>query len=108
MSTLEDAAVIHMCVPKDLQGQSRQAECLWSVPHRDASSVPHSTVPCYATGADSDGCASAVRQVVCTIHQPNSDITDRFDDLLLLAGGRFVYFGAWKDAVEHFAQLGYP
>ena len=47
-------------------------------------------------------------QVVCTIHQPSSDITDRFDDLLLLSGGRVVYFGPWSDAVEHFSRLGYP
>ena len=54
------------------------------------------------------GPCSMMAQVVCTIHQPNSDITERFDDLLLLASGRVVYFGAWADAVEHFAQLGYP
>ena len=47
-------------------------------------------------------------QVVCTIHQPSSDITDRFDDLLLLSGGRVVYFGRWSDAVEHFSSLGHP
>lgn len=47
-------------------------------------------------------------QVVCTIHQPSSDITDRFDDLLLLAAGRVAYFGAWSDAVDHFAKMGYP
>ena len=47
-------------------------------------------------------------QVVCTIHQPNSDITRRFDDLMLLANGRVVYFGAWNHAVDHFSELGYP
>lgn len=47
-------------------------------------------------------------QVVCTIHQPSSDITERFDDLMLLAGGRVVYSGAWNDAVEYFARQGYP
>jgi len=47
-------------------------------------------------------------QVVCTIHQPNSDITERFDDLLLLASGRVVYFGAWNLAVQHFSDLGHP
>eukprot|EP00198_Chlamydomonas_reinhardtii_P002835 XP_001692171.1 predicted protein [Chlamydomonas reinhardtii] len=30
------------------------------------------------------------RTVVCTIHQPNSDITDCFHDFLLLAGGRTI------------------
>ncbi|GFH32365.1 uncharacterized protein HaLaN_31574, partial [Haematococcus lacustris] len=31
------------------------------------------------------------RTVVCTIHQPNSDITALFDDLMLLAAGHLVY-----------------
>ena len=37
-------------------------------------------------------------QVVCTIHQPNSDITDHFDDFLLLSTGRIVYFGRWNQS----------
>jgi hypothetical protein len=32
---------------------------------------------------------------VATIHQPNSDITDLFDDYLLLARGRALYAGRW-------------
>ncbi|KAG2423172.1 hypothetical protein HXX76_010940 [Chlamydomonas incerta] len=47
------------------------------------------------------------RTVVCTIHQPNSDITDAFDDFLLLAGGRTVYGGLWGGAVDFFAAAGY-
>ncbi|GIL92366.1 hypothetical protein Vretifemale_19890 [Volvox reticuliferus] len=35
------------------------------------------------------------RTVVCTIHQPNRDIMDNFDELLLLKpGGRTIFFGA--------------
>ena len=51
---------------------------------------------------------AAPAQVVCTIHQPSSDITDRFDDLLLLSGGRVIYMGPWMKAVEHFSGLGFP
>ncbi|KAG2452090.1 hypothetical protein HYH02_003126 [Chlamydomonas schloesseri] len=47
------------------------------------------------------------RTVVCTIHQPNSDITDCFDDYLLLAGGRTLYGGLWSGAVDFFARAGY-
>ncbi|GFR41628.1 hypothetical protein Agub_g2355, partial [Astrephomene gubernaculifera] len=47
------------------------------------------------------------RTVVCTIHQPNSDITDCFDDFLLLAGGRTVYGGLWTGAVDFFARNGF-
>lgn len=44
---------------------------------------------------------------VCTIHQPNSDITDNFDDYLLLSAGRAVYGGVWAGAVDFFAEVGY-
>ncbi|PNW84101.1 hypothetical protein CHLRE_04g220850v5 [Chlamydomonas reinhardtii] len=47
------------------------------------------------------------RTVVCTIHQPNSDITDCFHDFLLLAGGRTMYGGLWSGAVDFFAGAGY-
>ncbi|MEW5313182.1 MAG: hypothetical protein WDW38_004769 [Sanguina aurantia] len=47
------------------------------------------------------------RTVVCTIHQPNSDITDMFDDFMLMAGGRAVYLGPWANAVQHFTAAGH-
>lgn len=47
------------------------------------------------------------RTVVCTIHQPNSDITDLFDDFMLLAHGRCVYQGSWKNAVPWFGAQGF-
>lgn len=34
------------------------------------------------------------RTIALTIHQPNSDITELFDDLLLLAKGLCTYVGA--------------
>lgn len=46
------------------------------------------------------------RTVVLTIHQPNSLITSKFDDFLLLASGRCVYFGPWEGAVPFFAAVG--
>ena len=45
--------------------------------------------------------------VICTIHQPNSLITSLFDDLLLLAKGRCVYFGPMGKAVEAFQSAGF-
>ncbi|GIL85954.1 hypothetical protein Vretimale_9015 [Volvox reticuliferus] len=47
------------------------------------------------------------RTVVCTIHQPNSDITECFDDFLLLSSGRTVYGGLWSGAVDFFARNGF-
>ena len=51
--------------------------------------------------------ASRHRTVCCTIHQPNSDITEMFDDLLLLASGRMVYMGPWQESMGFFQQNGF-
>lgn len=42
-----------------------------------------------------------------TIHQPNSQITRCFDDLLLIARGQIVYTGEMQHAVTYFDGLGY-
>ncbi|EIE18763.1 hypothetical protein COCSUDRAFT_45222 [Coccomyxa subellipsoidea C-169] len=47
------------------------------------------------------------RTVVTTIHQPNSTITDCFDDLLLLSYGQLIYMGKWAKSVDYFSSLGY-
>jgi hypothetical protein len=47
-------------------------------------------------------------QVVATIHQPNSLITDTFDDWALLAQGRLLFSGPWSTAVPYFEAAGYP
>ncbi|BBH07316.1 ABC-2 type transporter family protein [Prunus dulcis] len=48
------------------------------------------------------------RIVICSIHQPSSDVFNLFNDLLLLAGGETVYFGEAKMAVQFFADAGFP
>lgn len=45
---------------------------------------------------------------MATIHQPNSDIFQLFDQLILLAKGHLVYFGPAQNAVEYFQKIGYP
>lgn len=50
--------------------------------------------------------AKSNRTIVLTIHQPNSLITSKFDDFMLLAGGDLVYFGLWEGAVPFFAAGG--
>lgn len=52
--------------------------------------------------------ASTNATVVCTIHQPSSDIFALFDGLMLLLGGNTVYYGKCMEAVTHFAAVGYP
>jgi hypothetical protein len=46
------------------------------------------------------------RTVVLTIHQPNSLITSKFDDFMLLADGKVVYNGPFDGAVPAFATVG--
>jgi ABC-type multidrug transport system ATPase subunit len=48
------------------------------------------------------------RTIICTIHQPRSNIYQLFDKLLLLAHGETVFFGHSKDSISYFANLGYP
>eukprot|EP00057_Strongylocentrotus_purpuratus_P023303 XP_011677777.1 PREDICTED: protein white-like [Strongylocentrotus purpuratus] len=45
--------------------------------------------------------------IVCTIHQPSSQVFNMFDQLFLLADGRCVYFGERTKAVPYFSMLGY-
>ncbi|EIE20498.1 hypothetical protein COCSUDRAFT_57645 [Coccomyxa subellipsoidea C-169] len=70
------------------------------------------------TGLDSESAESLVgvlarlasargKMVVCTIHQPSSDVCAMFDDMLLLAKGRLLYCGPWTSADNHFWAAGY-
>jgi len=46
--------------------------------------------------------------VICTIHQPSSEIWARFDQLMLVAQGKICYTGEAKLAADYFASIGYP
>ena len=46
-------------------------------------------------------------QIVCTIHQPSSDICNMFDDLILMSCGRLLYCGSWMAADTYFADAGF-
>ncbi|GLT26561.1 hypothetical protein SLA2020_016180 [Shorea laevis] len=48
------------------------------------------------------------RLVVCSIHQPSSDVFQLFDDLLLLSDGETVYFGEAKNSIKFLADTGFP
>jgi len=47
------------------------------------------------------------RTVICTIHQPSSDIFRLFDDMILLNHGKIVYEGPVDNIVQYFDSLGY-
>ena len=47
------------------------------------------------------------RTVISTIHQPNSDIFEMFDKLMLLARGKIIYFNKANLAVDYFGSIGF-
>ena len=49
--------------------------------------------------------AESGRTVIQTIHQPNSDIYETFDKLMLLAAGKIIYFNDSSKAVDYFAGI---
>jgi len=50
--------------------------------------------------------AEGNRTIMCSIHQPSSDIFALFDQVMLLATGRIVYFGPAAAALSHFSSVG--
>ncbi|XP_054724470.1 protein white-like [Uloborus diversus] len=50
--------------------------------------------------------AGGGRTIVCTIHQPSSEVFEMFDQLLLLAEGKVAYLGKASKAVEFFNRAG--
>uniref|UniRef100_A0A7I4YKW4 ABC transporter domain-containing protein n=1 Tax=Haemonchus contortus TaxID=6289 RepID=A0A7I4YKW4_HAECO len=48
------------------------------------------------------------RTVVCTIHQPASQLFLMFDRVMFLAGGRTAFFGTPRECIEFFEQCGHP
>ena len=52
------------------------------------------------------GMAEKGKTVVCTIHQPSSEVFSLFDKVLLMAEGRVAFLGAPDHACRFFSQLG--
>ncbi|PIO70622.1 ABC transporter, ATP-binding protein, partial [Teladorsagia circumcincta] len=52
--------------------------------------------------------ASSGRTIVCTIHQPASQLFLMFDRVMLLAGGRTAFFGTPRECIDFFEQCGHP
>jgi ABC-type multidrug transport system ATPase subunit len=44
------------------------------------------------------------KTIVCTIHQPSSEIFEKFNRLCLLAEGRLAYIGNLTDAPKFFSM----
>ncbi|KAK4356505.1 hypothetical protein RND71_025476 [Anisodus tanguticus] len=52
-------------------------------------------------------CGGSGRTIICSIHQPSSEVFALFDDLFLLSSGETIYFGEAKLAVEFFGDSGF-
>lgn len=50
--------------------------------------------------------AHSGRTIICTIHQPSSEVFILFDRLLILTDGQLAFMGSLNDAQEHFSGLG--
>ena len=50
------------------------------------------------------GMAHKGKTVVCTIHQPSSEVFSLFDKVLLMAEGRVAFLGAPDHACRFFSQ----
>ena len=48
------------------------------------------------------------RTIIATIHQPNTQIYNSFDQLMIMALGRTIYQNEARDAVTYFASINYP
>jgi len=46
--------------------------------------------------------------VLCTIHQPSSEVFELFDRVLLLSMGEVFFHGSTKDAIKYFNEIGRP
>ena len=47
------------------------------------------------------------KTVICTIHQPSSEVFEMFDRILLMAEGRTAFLGPIKEAPPFFSAQGY-
>ena len=52
--------------------------------------------------------ANSGKTVIMTIHQPGKEIYEKFDRLILMIAGNFVYQGPRSEAQKYFFDLGYP
>ena len=51
--------------------------------------------------------ANQGKTIICTIHQPSSEIFEKFDRLCLLAEGRLAYIGNLNEANGFFSSQGF-
>lgn len=52
--------------------------------------------------------ANSGKPIVLTLHQPSAAIFQMVDDIMLLEGGKMIYFGPSTAVATYFAKLGFP
>ncbi|XP_014665849.1 PREDICTED: protein white-like [Priapulus caudatus] len=52
--------------------------------------------------------AATNRTIMCTIHQPSSQVFQMFDSVLFITEGRTAFLGSRKEALSFFHSQGYP
>lgn len=45
------------------------------------------------------------KTIICTIHQPTSEMFFKFDRLMLMAEGKIIYFGDAVQAIDYFGKI---
>jgi ABC-type multidrug transport system ATPase subunit len=48
------------------------------------------------------------KTIIFTIHQPSSQIFEKFDNLMLLSKGEMVYWGPAQESSKYFDSIGHP
>ena len=48
------------------------------------------------------------KTIICTIHQPSTQMFNLFDKVMLLSSGRIAYFGRPDAVHKYFSSIGYP
>lgn len=61
----------------------------------------------YGVAAMLGGLAARGKTVVTSVHQPSSRAYQVFDELLVMAEGRCIYFGKRSEAMAYFASVGF-
>ena len=46
--------------------------------------------------------------IMCTVHQPSSQVFEMFDKLVLMSQGRLAYCGPTRETGKFFAEAGFP
>uniref|UniRef100_A0A3Q0SUG1 ABC-type xenobiotic transporter n=1 Tax=Amphilophus citrinellus TaxID=61819 RepID=A0A3Q0SUG1_AMPCI len=81
----------------------------WAAPSIQISALPtHVDILLYCVFVCFFRMTSRGRTIIMSIHQPRYSIYRLFDTLTLLVGGKMVYHGPAPNALDYFANIGYP